>query len=61
MADRIAYLNHDIDDALRAGVLDNNDIPKECKEILGDSYSSRINTMVTDIVVNSIDRPFLVT
>ena len=60
MADRIAYLNHDIDDALRAGVLDNNDIPKECKEILGDSYSSRINTMVTDIVVNSIDRPFLV-
>lgn len=60
MADRIAYLNHDIDDALRAGVLDKEDIPKECKEILGESYSARINTMITDIVINSIDRPFLV-
>ncbi len=59
MADRIAYLNHDIDDALRAGVLNINDIPKECVDILGSTSSERINTMVTDIVANSIDRPFL--
>ena len=59
MADRIAYLNHDIDDALRAKVLNKDDIPGECKEILGDNYSARINTMITDIVINSIDRPFL--
>lgn len=59
MADRIAYLNHDIDDAIRAGVLTQQDIPKDCVEVLGSSNSERINTMVTDIVINSLERPFL--
>ena len=45
--------------ALRAGVLDMHDIPAECVSVLGDSYSSRINTMITSIIENSLDRPFL--
>lgn len=59
MADRIAYLNHDIDDALRAGVLKEDSIPKDISAVLGKSYSERIDKMITDIVINSMDRPFL--
>ena len=58
-ADRIAYLNHDIDDALRAGVLVSSDLPVDCLEVLGESHSSRINTMITDIVLNSQGKPKL--
>ncbi len=49
-ADRIAYINHDIDDACRAGILNVEDIPKELCEILGYTHSNRINTMVSSIV-----------
>ena len=55
-ADRIAYINHDIDDACRAGILSTEDIPKDLREILGETHSQRINTMVSSIVQNSIDR-----
>ncbi len=54
-ADRIAYINHDIDDALRAGVI--NSIPKECEEGLGHTHGERINTMITDIVFSSVGKP----
>lgn len=50
IADIIAYLNHDLDDALRAGVLKEEKIPKECVKILGSRYSERIHTMVTDVI-----------
>ncbi len=50
IADIIAYLNHDLDDALRAGVLKEDKIPKECVKILGERYSERIHTMVTDVI-----------
>ncbi len=56
-ADRIAYINHDIDDACRAGILSVEDIPKEIREILGDRHSQRINTMVTAIINASADKP----
>ena len=56
-ADRIAYINHDIDDACRAGVLAIEDIPKDLREILGDRHSQRINTMVTAIIAASADKP----
>lgn len=56
-ADRIAYINHDIDDACRAGILSPEDIPKELREILGDTHSKRINTMVTSVVLSSRDKP----
>jgi dGTPase len=49
-ADRIAYINHDIDDARRAGILTIDDIPKELRMVLGEKHSVRINTMVTSII-----------
>lgn len=52
-ADRFAYINHDIDDALRAGVISASDIPDEFTKILGPKHSSRINTLITDIVHES--------
>ena len=52
-ADQIAYVNHDIDDAIRAGILDNSDIPKELRECLGYLHKERINTVVCDIVANT--------
>ncbi|MBQ8351717.1 MAG: deoxyguanosinetriphosphate triphosphohydrolase [Clostridia bacterium] len=55
-ADRIAYINHDIDDACRAGILTPADIPAELVEILGYTHSERINTMVTAVIEASRDR-----
>ena len=49
-SDQIAYVNHDIDDAIRAGILTNNDIPDAITDILGHTHSIRINTLVTDII-----------
>lgn len=54
-ADRIAYINHDIDDALRAGVLHENDLPKEQTEVFGDSNSMRINSMISAVVSASAE------
>lgn len=58
-SDRIAYINHDIDDALRAGILHNDDLPKESIEVLGTTHKSRINTMITDIITESLDKPYI--
>lgn len=55
LADRIAYINHDIDDAIRAGVLSESDIPKSITDVLGDSKSKRINTLVVSAIENSSD------
>lgn len=55
-ADRIAYINHDIDDAIRAGVLSPDDIPRELTDVLGTTHSSRINTMVTAVIDASYDK-----
>lgn len=55
-ADRIAYINHDIDDACRAGILSTEDIPKELREVLGETHSKRINTMVGSIIKTSTDK-----
>lgn len=54
-ADRIAYINHDIDDALRAGVLKESDLPKEQTEVFGDSNSKRINSMISAVVSASAE------
>ncbi|QRN86462.1 deoxyguanosinetriphosphate triphosphohydrolase [Clostridia bacterium] len=53
IADRIAYVNHDIDDALRANIISTKDIPKECLRILGNSHSERIDVMVRDMINTS--------
>jgi dGTPase len=49
-ADRIAYINHDIDDAIRAGILAEGELPAAALEVLGDSHSRRIHTMVADLI-----------
>ncbi len=56
ISDRIAYINHDIDDALRSGVIQFSDIPVECINILGRTHRDRINTLVNDMIENSTDR-----
>ena len=55
LADKIAYINHDIDDAVRAGVMCEEDIPIEIRKALGFKKSVRINTMVLNVVENSVD------
>lgn len=54
-ADKIAYINHDIEDAIRGGILREEDIPEEAASILGRSPSKRINNMIINIIENSGD------
>lgn len=54
--DKIAYINHDIDDAERAGILSEEDIPKKYREILGGSTRDRLNTLIHDVIYSSLDR-----
>lgn len=54
LSDRIAYINHDIDDACRAGVLKETDIPVSVRDTLGDRHSRRINTLITDVYKTSV-------
>lgn len=53
IADRIAYINHDIDDAIRAGIIKIEDIPVELTNVLGKSNSERINIMISDMIKSS--------
>ena len=57
IADRIAYINHDIDDAIRAGILTEESLPKDCIAVLGNSHGKRIDTMIHDVVDQSFDMP----
>lgn len=57
IADRIAYINHDIDDSVRAGVLKIEDLPQDSLDVLGRSHAKRIGTMVMNVLVSSVDRP----
>lgn len=52
-ADRIAYINHDLDDAIRAGILTEDDVPDEIRNVCGSRTSERINSILTDLIVNS--------
>ena len=52
-ADRIAYINHDIDDAIRAHIIEQLDLPEDCLAVLGNTHGVRINTMIHDIIENS--------
>lgn len=59
VSDRIAYINHDIDDAIRAGILKNEDIPRDLAAVLGETHSERINTLVSDVIHTSMGRPVI--
>ena len=60
LADRIAYINHDIDDACRAGLLKESDLPSEFTELLGNRQSKRINTLVMDTIKESLGKDEIV-
>ena len=54
-SDQIAYVNHDIDDAIRAGILTEDDLPRELTALLGHTQSARINTLVCDVIAASTE------
>lgn len=54
-SDQIAYVNHDIDDAIRAGILTDDDIPEGISDILGKTHRERINTLVCDMIETSTE------
>lgn len=54
LADIIAYVNHDLDDALRAGILKDGDLPESIKKVVGDRHSKRIGNMVRDLIVETL-------
>lgn len=58
-ADKIAYINHDIDDAIRGNIISESDIPKEFTDVLGHSLSERLNTVIHDIVKCSFGEPYV--
>jgi dGTPase len=54
VSDIIAYVNHDVDDAIRSGLIQASDIPEEVIDVLGDSHSRRINALVKDVIHSSL-------
>ena len=56
-ADRIAYVNHDVDDAIRAGILASDELPAGVVKVLGATHGERIETLLVDLVTSSGDRP----
>ena len=57
LSDKIAYINHDMDDAIRGGILTEDDIPSDIRAILGNSCKARLNKMVHDVITNCMDQP----
>lgn len=56
LADKIAYINHDIEDSIRAGVISESDLPKDCIEYFSSNQSKRLNKMITEVVNHSIGK-----
>ncbi len=57
LSDKIAYINHDIDDAIRAKIFNENAIPAKYSEVLGNSTKTRLNTLIKDIITCSYEKP----
>ena len=57
LADKIAYINHDIEDSIRAGVISESDLPKDCIQYFSSNQSKRLNKMISEIVTNSMGKP----
>jgi len=60
IADRVAYINHDIDDAIRGGIISLDNIPGDCLAILGKEHRERINTMVVDLIETNWEEPSII-
>ena len=56
-ADKIAYINHDIEDSVRAGVIAESDLPKDCIKYFSTNQSDRLGKMITDVITNSMNNP----
>ena len=59
LSDQIAYLNHDVDDAIRGGVISERDLPENVVKLFGDSHGKRIDSMIMDIIRHSYGKPFV--
>lgn len=59
LADKIAYINHDIDDAVRAGLLKESDLPQKATRLLGSGHTARINSMVMGTIEASLGKPYI--
>lgn len=57
LSDKLAYIYHDMDDAIRGGILTEEDIPADIRDILGNSCKERLNTLIHDVITNSMDSP----
>lgn len=57
ISDKIAYINHDIDDAIRAGILTEDMLPKACTDVLGHSVRERLDKMIRGMILGSLDKP----
>lgn len=60
LSDKIAYINHDIDDAIRGGIMVEEDIPKHLRNILGTGSKARLNRLIHDVITNSMDKPDII-
>ena len=60
LSDKIAYINHDMDDAMRAGILKEEDIPGDITDILGKTRSVRLDFLIKNIIENSKDKPDII-
>ncbi|MCD8083130.1 MAG: deoxyguanosinetriphosphate triphosphohydrolase [Clostridiales bacterium] len=60
LSDKIAYINHDIDDAIRAKIFREEELPEEFTDILGHSVRERLNNLIHDIIFQSMDKPEIV-
>ncbi len=58
-ADKIAYINHDIEDSVRAGIISEKDLPSDCMEYFSANQSERLGKMITDVIVTSKDSPIV--
>ena len=56
LSDKIAYVNHDIDDAIRGKIISNNSIPKDIRDTIGDNTKDRLDTLIHDVIINSMEK-----
>lgn len=59
MSDTISYVGRDIEDAIRLGIIKRSDLPEECRKILGETNGTIVYSLVEDLVINSLDRPYI--
>ncbi len=57
LADKVAYINHDIEDSIRAGIIAESDLPKDCIKYFSSDQSKRLNKMILEIINNSLNKP----